>query len=65
MGEGTGRRDVSPNDREHDADAPGPRETAQELGRAVEVIAYYESGDQLARLVWNAERGEAEVQWRR
>jgi hypothetical protein len=34
-------------------------------GRPVEAIAYYESGDQLERLVWNAQRGEAEAQWRR
>jgi hypothetical protein len=34
-------------------------------GRRVEAIAYDESGHQLLRLVWNAERGEAEAHWRR
>jgi hypothetical protein len=34
-------------------------------GRAIEAIAYFESGDQLARLAWNPGQREAQTQWRR
>jgi hypothetical protein len=38
VGEGTGRVELSSHDRQRDTGAPGPRETAQELGGEIAAV---------------------------